>query len=200
MSASRSVRSPPKTTYSDTRWIRFAATSSRGRYPVVSETTATPTAAQPTARRRELLLATIDKDKVEARLRERADEIAERRRQIKAADEGMQSGELADYDQHPADQGTETFEQELDETTLMILEEEARQVAIAQQRLAEGKYGICVDCGEEIPAARLEAVPEAVRCIKDQNIYEAHLRRPRRAPPPPPPGRAPRPPPPPPPG
>ena len=121
-------------------------------------------------------MATIDKDKVEARLRERADEIAERRRQIKAAEDGMQSGELADYDQHPADQGTETFEQELDETTLMILEEEARQVAIAQQRLAEGKYGICVDCGEEIPAARLEAVPEAVRCIKDQERYEAQLK------------------------
>jgi RNA polymerase-binding transcription factor DksA len=88
----------------------------------------------------------------------------------------MQSSELADYDQHPADQGTETFEQELDETTLMILEEELRQVQIAQERLEEGKYGICVDCGEEIPAERLEAIPEAVRCIKDQNIYEAQLR------------------------
>src|SRR5215212_11626948 len=83
MSSSRSVRSPPKTTYSETRWIRFASTTSRGRYPVVSETTATPTAGQPTERRSELLLATIDKDKVEARLRERADEIAERRRQIR---------------------------------------------------------------------------------------------------------------------
>ena len=121
-------------------------------------------------------MATIDKDKVEARLRERADEIAERRRAIKAASEGMQSGELADYDQHPADQGTETLEQEMDETTLMILEDEARQVTVAQQRLAEGKYGICVDGGEEIPAARLEAIPEAVRCIEHQERYEAELR------------------------
>jgi len=121
-------------------------------------------------------LATIDKDKVEARLRERADEIAERRKQIKAADENMQSSELADYDQHPADQGTETFEQELDETTLMILEEELRQVQIARERLEEGKYGICVDCGEEIPAERLEAIPESVRCIEDQARWEATLR------------------------
>jgi DnaK suppressor protein len=121
-------------------------------------------------------LATIDKDKVAARLSERADEIAERRRGIKAASENMQAGELADYDQHPADQGTETLEQELDETTLMILEEELRQVQIARERLEEGKYGICVDCGEEIPAARLEAVPEAVRCIKDQERYEAQFR------------------------
>ncbi len=121
-------------------------------------------------------MATIDKDKVEARLRERADEIAERRRQIRAASEGMESNELADYDQHPADQGTETLEQELDETTLMILEEEARQVQIARERLEEGKYGICVDGGEEIPEARLEAIPEAIRCIDDQNRYEAQLR------------------------
>ncbi len=121
-------------------------------------------------------MATIDKDKVEARLRERADEIAERRRQIDAAGENMQAGELADYDQHPADQGTETFEQELDETTKMILEEELRQVQIARQRLEEGQYGICVDCGKEIPPERLEAIPEAIRCIDDQNRYEAQLR------------------------
>jgi DnaK suppressor protein len=121
-------------------------------------------------------LATFDKEKVAARLTQRADEIAERRRQLRAADEGMRDSELADYDQHPADQGTETFEQELDETTLMILEEELRQVQIARDRLEEGKYGICVDCGEEIPAERLEAVPEAVRCMKDQRRYEAELR------------------------
>ena len=38
------------------------------------------------------------------------------------------------------------------------------------------KYGICIDCGEEIPAERLEAVPEAIRCIADQNRYEGELR------------------------
>jgi DnaK suppressor protein len=121
-------------------------------------------------------LATIDKDKVEARLRERTDEIAERRRQIRAADEGMRDAELADYDQHEADTGTETHELELDETTLMILEAELENVQLARQRLEEGLYGICIDCGEEIPPERLEAVPEAVRCIKDQNRYEAELR------------------------
>src|SRR5215212_290645 len=176
MSASRSVRSPPNTTYSETRWIRFASTTSRGRYPVVSETTATPTAAQPTARRRELLLATIDKDKVEARLSARADEIAERRRHIKAASEGMQDGELADYDQHPADQGTETLEQELDQTTLAILEAEAKDVATAQQRLEDGTYGKCIVDGKDIPAERLEAIPEALRCIEHQKEYDAELR------------------------
>jgi DnaK suppressor protein len=121
-------------------------------------------------------LATFDRDKIEARLRERADEISKRRDQIKRAEDGMREGELADYDQHPADTGTEMHDQELDETTLMILEDELKQVQIARQRLEEGLYGICVDCGEEIPPERLDAVPEAVRCIKDQNIYEGQLR------------------------
>ena len=121
-------------------------------------------------------MATIDREKVEGRLRERAEEIARRRANLANADDGMRDSELADYDQHPADQGTETFVQELDTTTDLLLADEARSVEIAQQRLADGTYGTCVDCGKDIPAERLEALPEAVRCIDDQNRYEAQLR------------------------
>ncbi len=121
-------------------------------------------------------MATIDREKVEARLRERAEEIARNRANMANSRDGMRDGELANYDQHPADQGTETFEQELDATTDILLADEARTVEIAQERLAEGTYGTCVDCGKEIPEARLEAIPEAIRCIDDQNRYEAQLR------------------------
>jgi RNA polymerase-binding transcription factor DksA len=121
-------------------------------------------------------VATIDREKVESRLRERAEEIARNRANVADSSDGMRDGELADYDQHPADQGTETFEQELDATTDILLADEARSVEIALERLAEGTYGTCVDCGNEIPEARLEAIPEAIRCIDDQNRYEAQLR------------------------
>ena len=126
----------------------------------------------------------IDQKAIEARLRERAGEIAGRRRAIHSAQEGMREGELADYDQHPADTGTEMHEQELDETTDMILADEAEQVELALRRLAEGKYGICVDCGREIPRERLEAVAEAIRCIDDQRRYEGMLRERTPGPPP----------------
>ena len=115
----------------------------------------------------------IDTQKVEKRLQDRAEQIAKRRANLRGEGESWNDGELADYDQHIADQGTETFEQELDETTDMILEEEERRVKEAQERLAEGKYGICVVCGEEIPAERLEAMPETIRCIKHQREYDA---------------------------
>ena len=124
----------------------------------------------------------FDKQQVEARLKERAEEIAHRRAQLERSSANMTESELSDYDQHPADQGTETFEHEMDETTDMLLAEEARQVEIATQRLADGGYGTCVDCGKDIPAERLDAVPEAVRCIDDQQRYEATLRA-RGAPP-----------------
>jgi len=117
-----------------------------------------------------------DAKQVEDRLEERLREIAVRREELHRNGDGMRD-ELADYDQHPADQGTETFEQELDETTLIILEDEERQVKQAQRALADGKYGICVDCGKEIPAARLQAIPESIRCVEDQRLYEARLRQ-----------------------
>src|SRR5438105_14205886 len=117
-----------------------------------------------------------DAKQVEDRLDERLREIAVRREEVHRNGDGMRD-ELADYDQHPADQGTETFEQELDETTLMILEEEEHRVREARKALDEGRYGICVDCGKEIPRQRLDAIPESVRCVEDQRLYEARLRQ-----------------------
>ncbi|MEA2423387.1 MAG: hypothetical protein QOF55_2486 [Thermoleophilaceae bacterium] len=117
----------------------------------------------------------FDTQQVEKRLRERGEEIAARRAQLQPASAQLDA-ELADYDQHPADEGTEMHDQELDETTDMILAAEAENVELALARLQEGKYGLCIDCGKEIPPARLEAIPESVRCIEDQERYEATLR------------------------
>jgi len=42
---------------------------------------------------------------------------------------------------------------------------ELTDVLGALERMDEGMYGTCVDCGEEIGTARLKAIPEALRCI-----------------------------------
>jgi DnaK suppressor protein len=120
-------------------------------------------------------LTEFDKQQVERRLRERAEVIAARREQLKPSSADLDP-ELADYDQHPADEGTETHDQELDETTEMMLAAEAENVELALERLASGDYGRCIDCGKEIPRERLESIPEAVRCVEDQTRYEATLR------------------------
>ena len=118
-------------------------------------------------------MAQIDTQRVQELLHERERQIATRRAHLRGEGENMRGSELADYDQHPGDQGTETYEQELDETTDQILEEEGRRVKEAQRALADGKYGVCIVCEEEIPAERLDAIPETVRCIKHQRDYDA---------------------------
>jgi RNA polymerase-binding transcription factor DksA len=72
-----------------------------------------------------------------------------------------EESELADYDQHPADSGTDTFEREKDLSILDGLESELAEIEAAIGRIDEGTYGIDELTGEPIDPARLEAVPEA---------------------------------------
>lgn len=46
------------------------------------------------------------------------------------------------------------------------------EVEAALRRVAEGSYGECIDCGEAIPRARLEANPGAARCVPCQQRLE----------------------------
>lgn len=50
--------------------------------------------------------------------------------------------------------------------------EELNQVVEALRRIETGSYGDCIDCGVEIPSARLHAAPEALRCIACQEKAE----------------------------
>lgn len=51
------------------------------------------------------------------------------------------------------------------------------EIEHAIARLTSGRYGICEDCGTEIPRARLLAQPTAVRCRACQAAAEARHRR-----------------------
>jgi RNA polymerase-binding transcription factor DksA len=87
-------------------------------------------------------------------------------------DEREMTGEISAVDQHPADVSDFVFERELQETARQILEEEAIQVREAMERRAEGKYGICEECGITIPPDRLEARPSATLCIDCQRVRD----------------------------
>jgi DnaK suppressor protein len=47
-----------------------------------------------------------------------------------------------------------------------------RNAEQALQRLADGRYGHCTDCGEQIPRERLLAQPIAIRCAACQAAAE----------------------------
>jgi DnaK suppressor protein len=49
----------------------------------------------------------------------------------------------------------------------------------ALQRLEEGTYGNCFECGDEISEARLRALPFAVRCKDCEEARETAERRAR---------------------
>jgi DnaK suppressor protein len=50
-------------------------------------------------------------------------------------------------------------------------------VRAALQRVADGSYGECTDCGKPVGVARLLAQPHAARCITCQSQAEAAERR-----------------------
>ena len=69
--------------------------------------------------------------------------------------------ELADYDQHPADSASDTFEREKDLSILEQLETELAELQAALERIDNGTYGVDEVTGEPIDPARLDAIPTA---------------------------------------
>ncbi len=118
-----------------------------------------------------------DREAIEARLDERLEELRRTRAAARREDAGMVEGELSHVDNHPGDEGTETHEQEMEASTEVYLEEEERRIEEARRALADGTYGTCVNCGRRIPPDRLEAVPEAIRCVECQRRLEGHHRQ-----------------------
>ncbi|MCC6534244.1 MAG: TraR/DksA family transcriptional regulator [Burkholderiales bacterium] len=49
---------------------------------------------------------------------------------------------------------------------------ELRELDAALQRMADGSYGSCADCADDIPVERLRAYPGAARCIACQSVHE----------------------------
>ncbi len=76
------------------------------------------------------------------------------------------NGDLSSMPIHMADIGSDNFEQEF---TLSLMENDGatlEQIETALERVEEGTYGQCEECGVKIPKARLNAIPFATLCIK----------------------------------
>jgi RNA polymerase-binding transcription factor DksA len=121
----------------------------------------------------------MDDDAARSRLdaeRRRLEEVKESFDGVSAESERESLSELTSSDQHPGDIGTETFEREKDLSILEQVEAELADVAHALQRLDDGTYGICEACGQPIGDERLEAMPAARFCLKDQALAESEVR------------------------
>ncbi|MCG8515325.1 MAG: TraR/DksA C4-type zinc finger protein [Halanaerobiales bacterium] len=82
------------------------------------------------------------------------------------------AGEMSAYDNHPADNASNTLERELDlgikNNTIALY----TQVKNALAQIETGRYGFCQSCGKEIKDSRLEVVPYTSFCINCQEAQE----------------------------
>ncbi|MBW3624813.1 MAG: TraR/DksA C4-type zinc finger protein [Armatimonadetes bacterium] len=86
--------------------------------------------------------------------------------------EEFETGELTTHDDHQADIATDLTNRE----QAVVLRDNIRhiidQIDHALEKIDNGTYGICDDCGENIALERLEFEPYAAYCIKDQAKIE----------------------------
>lgn len=83
------------------------------------------------------------------------------------------NGDLSSMPIHMADLGTDNFEQEF---TLTLMESEGGTLQLiesALERIEDGVYGQCEECGARIPKTRLNALPFATMCVKCASQLEA---------------------------
>jgi RNA polymerase-binding transcription factor DksA len=78
---------------------------------------------------------------------------------------GEASGSLSNVPLHPADLGTDNFEQEFTFNLLQNEEQVLQEIADALERVRQRSFGLCETCRQPIPSARLEALPYARQCV-----------------------------------
>ncbi|NJD03662.1 MAG: conjugal transfer protein TraR [Ruminiclostridium sp.] len=84
----------------------------------------------------------------------------------KAAEQDMYSpSELSNYDNHPAELGTELFQAEFNSALKVHEEHLLKDIKDAIKRIDDNRFGKCALCGKDIGAERLEAIPYTRLCI-----------------------------------
>jgi DnaK suppressor protein len=71
----------------------------------------------------------------------------------------------AGYPQDSADAGSNLSETDRTEAILHSARGQRDEVLAALARIEENTYGRCIECGQEIPEGRLDARPDAARCV-----------------------------------
>lgn len=81
------------------------------------------------------------------------------------------TSELSNYDNHPAELGTTLYQTEM--VTALKVHEESRlnDIDTALNKIEDGTYGKCENCGKDISNERLEAIPFVKFCMDCQTSH-----------------------------
>ena len=107
--------------------------------------------------------------------KKRYDALIDLKERLEKQVKNISEGYLVDHHEAGedlADVGTDNFSRD---TELQIMSSEERTLILVQEaveRLIEGTYGECIDCGGEIGKGRLDAIPYAKLCISCKEVRE----------------------------
>ena len=107
-------------------------------------------------------------------LAQRADLLAQLA-SLRGGNVGRVEASAAHFGEREPDSRAQTeTERELEFTLDARESAELDAIDAALARIASGTYGVCTDCGVDIPAPRLHAAPETPRCVSCQAKAEQH--------------------------
>lgn len=114
-----------------------------------------------------------------ARQKERLEELKQELKETKrsAEESGLErSQEGQDSQLDAGDLSQHMFERELGATIGGQAEYRLGEAERALEKIEEGTYGLSDESGEPIPQGRLEALPEAIRTVEEQQRFEKERR------------------------
>jgi DnaK suppressor protein len=82
-------------------------------------------------------------------------------------------GDLSFMPIHMADVGSDNYEQEFTLSLMQTEEGALGLVESALERIEDGVYGTCAECGGRIPKTRLNAIPYTQFCVKCASKLES---------------------------
>ena len=127
-------------------------------------------------REREVLVANAELDErfigqQKERLEQVRDELIRIQRGMRD-DEQERSEEQGDTTLDSGDQSQRMFDREMDATIGGQSGRRLEDVERALKKIEEGTYGLSDESGDPIPKGRLEAAPEAIRTVEEQQRLE----------------------------
>ena len=103
-----------------------------------------------------------DLSAVEAKLGAHLNALRERRGAITKAPE---RGSGVSFGKRVGDGTTEAVSRLTDVGVVDTLNATEARIERALEKIAEGSYGTCDNCGKQIPQGRLDAAPESILCV-----------------------------------
>jgi RNA polymerase-binding transcription factor DksA len=111
-------------------------------------------------------------DQLAARIAERKRVLLEDVRRVLKRSGAERYADLVGDTSDAADEAAASLLRDVTEAEVVRDVGELRDIAAAEARIAAGRYGVCIDCGNAIGFKRLEAYPTAKRCIACQQRRE----------------------------